>query len=383
MPARLKSLARSAVPVVITSPVGQATLAFLLVNALLLVVMRVNGTNVLDPYSYLRADSGHYLSIADRGYELFRCNPERYPPGSWCGNAAWFPAYPWLIRLLTPLTRHDATVAAVLISKAFLLGMLIVLAYTLRDFFGARSRLPMLLAAAVFPGAIYYQVAFPISQFLFFSLLHMWFLLKRKDVLAGLCGAAAAMSYSTGYALAAVSGVYLLLTFESWRTLVRRSLVVTGLTLIGVVGVLAVLQATTGSWKAWFLVQGKYGWDRGRPLWALSYMLNPWNQNAANTVTATQNIAICLMLAWVTVDLAIHRAWDEAAKLYFVYACVFFWAPVLLVGPRLGYYRTYSMLMPAVVFMARWPSGLTASCLAAFGMLFSLLSILFFNSKIV
>ncbi|RPJ57992.1 MAG: hypothetical protein EHM24_29005, partial [Acidobacteria bacterium] len=129
----------------------QAVLAFVVVNALLLVVMRFNGTEVLDQLSYVRYDSGHYTGIATNGYDFFPCNPARYGPGRWCGNAAWFPGYPYLIRLLLPLTGGRPGVAGVLLSRLFLLGTLVVLAVVLKEHFGARRTLPILLAAALFP----------------------------------------------------------------------------------------------------------------------------------------------------------------------------------------------------------------------------------------
>src|SRR5213076_505496 len=51
-----------------------------------------------DAASWAHWDSGHYLSIAEHGYDVHRCRAGETPrPATWCGNAAWFPLYPWTI----------------------------------------------------------------------------------------------------------------------------------------------------------------------------------------------------------------------------------------------------------------------------------------------
>src|SRR5205823_13542443 len=47
--------------------------------------------------TWARWDSGLYEGIARSGYSVFPCQP---PDGTWCGNAAWLPAYPWVVRVL-------------------------------------------------------------------------------------------------------------------------------------------------------------------------------------------------------------------------------------------------------------------------------------------
>src|SRR2546429_9582198 len=45
--------------------------------------------------TWARWDSTHYLTVAQGGYEFYR-GPADYPFPGWCGNAGWFPAYPWV-----------------------------------------------------------------------------------------------------------------------------------------------------------------------------------------------------------------------------------------------------------------------------------------------
>jgi hypothetical protein len=362
---------------------AEASLAFLLVNLLLVVVMRFNGTAVFDQLSYLRWDSGHYVTIAAHGYELYPCKEPEFAPGQWCGNAGWFPAYPHLMRLVRPYTGRHYAVAGILISKVFFLGTLVLLAWAARSLYGPGRALPVVLAASVFPGAIYCHVVFPMAQFLFFSCLHLLLLLKRRDLLAGLAGAAAAASYSSGYLLAAVGAMYLLLTYESFGVLLRRALLVSGVTLLGVAVVVLIQYVEVGAWNAWLLVQSKYGWEPWHPFKTLAAILNPLHKNGPDTVVAVQNLAIAGLMFIAAVDCALHRGRDEAGTLFFVYACVFFLAPVLIVGPRLSYQRAFLLLMPATLLSARWPPPILSAITVVFAVLFPIVAVLFFNSAIV
>ncbi|HEY1416701.1 MAG TPA: hypothetical protein VGF41_02315, partial [Myxococcaceae bacterium] len=76
--------------------------------------------------TWRRWDSGHYLDIAARGWELFSCAWLGGRPQDACGNSAWFPLYPWLLRPLIALGLHRET-AGVWVSGVAALAMLVVL----------------------------------------------------------------------------------------------------------------------------------------------------------------------------------------------------------------------------------------------------------------
>ena len=75
--------------------------AYLLVRLFLFYPGELSGYDTLRPGSWARWDSGHYLSIARNGYELFTCDAIGYSSEEWCGTAAWLPGYPWLIRFIS------------------------------------------------------------------------------------------------------------------------------------------------------------------------------------------------------------------------------------------------------------------------------------------
>jgi hypothetical protein len=70
---------------------------WLAATAVVLTTAAAAGHDPLATETRERWDSEHYLSIAAEGYVLEPCQGN---PRDWCGNAGWFPAYRWLVRVL-------------------------------------------------------------------------------------------------------------------------------------------------------------------------------------------------------------------------------------------------------------------------------------------
>lgn len=185
--------------------------------------------------SWCRWDSGHYLSVAQNGYEFFSCaRLAGYNPADWCGNAAWLPGYPLLIRALSvaDLTQEQS---GVLISAGFTLaGLTLLWNAFLGPETSARGLLALLLAA-VFPGHVYYAAVFPIAMCTFFSMLAIKLYDTKQFLLAGVAGGLAAFSYSTGFFLAFVFGLHLLRFHrrDGFGSLAAKVLLASGLTFSG------------------------------------------------------------------------------------------------------------------------------------------------------
>lgn len=90
-------------------------------------------------------DTGHYLSIAESGYQTGPASP------------AFFPLYPVLIRATDAVLPGGALIAALLVANAAVFGALAVLYRLTHHEFGTR----------VAPRTTWYLAAFPTGFFLF------------------------------------------------------------------------------------------------------------------------------------------------------------------------------------------------------------------------
>jgi hypothetical protein len=178
--------------------------AFLLSQVLVGIGAHRAGVPATDVDSYVRWDSGLYLSIADHGYVLEHCRPPQ-PAGTtthdWCGNSAWLPGYPWLV---SGIGRFgiDLPDAGVLLARLCHLAMLAALWIGfLRDQPRVRATLALAIAAA-FPAFIYQDAVFPISLTTLSIVVSLALLTRGRFFLGGLAGSVAAFSYSTGVFLA-------------------------------------------------------------------------------------------------------------------------------------------------------------------------------------
>src|SRR5206468_626118 len=154
--------------------------------------------------TWARWDSGQYEQIARSGYVLFRCPGD----GRGCGDAAWFPAYPWLVRALH-LFGLPVLGTAVVVSWSFAAATLFLLWRTFLERRVRAAALGALLYAAFAPGQVYDYAVFPQAMLAFWTLAHLWLLHRGRWLAAGACGAVAVLSYPAGVLLIPVSAVWL------------------------------------------------------------------------------------------------------------------------------------------------------------------------------
>jgi hypothetical protein len=105
----------------IINKLGLTSIAFLIPQLMLLFVLHILDLSYFEAEVWLRWDSAHYLAIAKDGYELFPCAGKfGYPINAteMCGNAGWFPGYPFLIKLFSYIIT-DPTFVGGLLSKTF------------------------------------------------------------------------------------------------------------------------------------------------------------------------------------------------------------------------------------------------------------------------
>ncbi|MDQ6822229.1 MAG: hypothetical protein M3076_18120 [Actinomycetota bacterium] len=331
-----------------------------------------NGFDPLRASTWARWDSGLYLSIARRGYDLFPCAPKliggHLATHRWCGNAGWFPAYSWLTgglyRLGLPLER-----AAVTISWLFALGTLVLLWVT---FLGRRLGVPAigcLVFAAFVPGQIYDYAVFPMSMLAFFTVLHLWLLDRRRWLPAGLAGAVAAMTYPIGVMLAPVGALWIVLVLRDagWLERLKRTALTSGVTAAGFGVVLIDMKLETGSWNAYFKVQDKYGHGWHDPLSIFWSWIHPALHGSflrLSSVPAVQTVFLGLLVGCLAVALAL--GWRELTALdglLVLWAAFFFLFPLTQAG--LSLIRSQAALLPLSLLLPRLPRPLMVLVLCA------------------
>jgi hypothetical protein len=350
--------------------------AFLLQRALLAAVAWAHGFDPLAAATWSRWDSTYYLQIASGGYlPVEHCRPEtHYPAEAWCGNAAWFPGYSWLVAAVAhPLGLSPAN-TAVWISALAQLACLILVWVLLDD----ARQWPALVLAAFFPGNVYMAAVFPVSLCALALLCCIWLIWSGMFKRAALAAAAAAACYPTGVLLAPVAGLWALL-HRRWRAI----WVVAG-ALGGLAAVLLVMRFQTGAWDAFALVQAKYAYG-GNLLDSLGARLkplvNPRYRDEKGFVTGLQTLLSAVMVLLLAVR-ELRRRWPERSSLAALCMGTFWIAPLAL-GGRLSLYRSDALLLPAVLLFPAFPRKVQLAFVgAAFALSFPMAS-MFFRAVLV
>jgi hypothetical protein len=305
--------------------------------------------------TWIKWDSGHYLTIAERGYEFMSCAElEGYNPAHWCGNAGWFPGYPHLLRGLRYLTGAPTMLLEVIVSQVFALVDLLLV----WNLFLSRRNAALLLLCAFAPGTYYFLVGFPMSMTVCFVLLALWAQRERHDVVAVLSGIAAGLTYPSGIWLTGV--LALTLAVGRWRGERPRAgawLAVAG-PAIGFGLVLLIHHVTVGHWDAFFLTQEKYGHTVNNPfavLWQRSLYIWVWRPGWQIGLQSLLAAAIVVIGA-IVVAAAMRRRTDAPGEPALALFGVAYWLIPLVIGGGVSPYRAESLLMPAVAALrrARW-----------------------------
>jgi len=129
-------------------------------------------------------DTGQFTGIAQGGYNV-----------AW--RAAFFPLYPMLEAVLTPIF-HEPYYAGLFISNLATLGLFIVLYRLVYEEFDAEQAGRAVLYLAVFPTAFFLSAAYNESLFLLFAVSSFYCIRRGNWWLAGVCGLLASLTRSAG-----------------------------------------------------------------------------------------------------------------------------------------------------------------------------------------
>ncbi len=363
---------------------GEAVLpplgAFVAVRILFSEAAAAVGFDASRAASWFRWDSGHYLAIATTGYEYFSCARIGGRPGDVCGNAAWFPLYPWMLKPLIALGVAPAT-AGVWVAGLGALGMLVALWNGFLRRRGMRGWL-VLGMAAVFPGAVYQHAIFPTSLALLCLVLAGFFIVRERWALAGAVrrrGGAVVRHGGAGGGANAVAA------FLRTRGL-RPAVVAGGLAVCGLLLVLVLHQVLLGHWDAFYWVHRKGFSAMARPVDAFLGVVGPafdaGSDPRARTVAAqTLTVAGLVLLGIGTA--VVTRRQPNPIRSWAAISAVVFWIFPLVVGRGVSVYRSEAMVLPVLLLLIELPPWVLAPLLIWLVVLAEAMGRLFFTGYLV
>jgi hypothetical protein len=329
-------------------------------------------------------DSAHYESIAAGGYDVHPCSPGEEGGSGWCGNAAWFPAYPWILGGL-----HAAGLplvgAGVVVSWLFALAALVVL---WRLFLGGLRPAAAgvgLAFAAWAPGQVYDYAVFPLSMLFFFSVVALALLQRGRWLAGGIAAGAATLTYPVGLTVAIAGGIWLVITRGSDRKLAFAEATIPSALALAVIG--AVQRIQTGRWTAFFDVQRHYGHGFHNPLgvtWnAVLVVVRTRSLDLSwPLVTSLQTVLVALVIGAVVLHLAWRRhPIGRSELLLLVWAIVTWTLP--LTQANVSIWRSQAALAPLAVLVARLPRVVALPLVTALVAISVPMALLFFEGRLV
>jgi hypothetical protein len=206
----------------------------------------------------------------------------------------------------------------------------------------------------MFPSSVYYGAIFPISTMLAAVMLALVCLDRQRWLLAGLCGAVAAVVYPSGVLVGSIAIVPLTaVAIGDLRVRVKATLVV-GLPIgLAYVAVLANFERAVDAWDAWFKTSASYNLEPTFPLEMIRRQVEKMGADAQPGVIGVQTLLIAAMVVaagWVVVTQRRELTLGERGA---AVVCFFLRLMPLTLGGDLSLYRAESLLLPIVILLSR------------------------------
>ncbi len=277
-----------------------------------------------------RWDSTWYLDVARKGYEV------RGPLASVQSNVAFFPLYPWTVRMLHALVpgrgEESWYLTALAVSNGALLAALWLLWRLVRDVADEDAASRTVLYVLLFPFGFVLSSAYPESLFLLLSVASLGAALKGRPGLAGMLGLLLALTRPGGVLVAVPL---------AWIALERGARKLPALAAAALPGVGLALHAgllwrLTGDPLALFHAQGAWGRSFAAP-WTTLLQPRQFHPRLGPLE------ALCVALVAVLGAWLLRRRETRAFGLWALVSLV----PVLLSGTFLSAGRFAAVAFPA------------------------------------
>ncbi len=344
-----------------------------------------HGYSPAGTWAWDRWDSGLYRFIAERGYYLERCNGvANRAPSDYCGSAGWFPLYPYTLRVLG-FTGIGVTTLGRWVAVAAMTATYAGLWHGFLRRHPLRTQILALLLAAAFPAGVYFGAIFPISIVTASAIACLYALQRERFLFAGLCGTFAVAAYSSGIVIPVAAALIPLATCRlgPWRDRLRSSLQVAIPGVLTFAAVMANFQRTTGRWDAWLRIQDTYHYEYGFPLTTIGRRLDSIFDGVTPNAIGVQTgfVVILVVLAGVVA----RTQWKDLGlgERAVVPVTAAMWLGPLTLGGDLSIYRAESLLLPAVILLARSRTGILAALVIVAVPLSYSMATLFFQNVLI
>lgn len=297
-------------------------------------------TNVLTSW-----DGRWYLELIRRGY------PNSIPPNITYeqleARAAFFPVYPWAVRVVDVVLPGGDTFAALFLNV--ILGGIAVLLVGLiaRRLYSVSVAARAMTLFAVFPGSFVLSFAYSEATLIVLAAACLLLLLDERWLLAGLAAAVATGARPNGIALVAACAVA---SFVAIRT--KRdwwSLIAPVLAPLGFIGFQLYVDHTAGERGAWFRVQ-REAWTEGTSF-GLTALKNTFGFLTSPLSSPTDALTALTLVALIA---AIYCAWRVRLSLVLsVYSAMII---ILMLAPETVTARPRFMFtaFPLFIAVAAW-----------------------------
>lgn len=278
-------------------------------------------------------------------------------------RAAFFPAYPMLVRAVDRVLPGGDTLASLFVN--FLLGAAAVwlIGLLARELFDVEVAEYTMILVALFPGSFVLSFAYTEALLLVVAAACMWFLMKRNWWMAGALAALGTATRPNGIALVAACAVASLVAIRQRRE--WRSLVAPMLSPIGFIGFQLWLGHHAHEAGVWFRVQTE-AWGEGTSF-GFTALRRTWHAisrpltSPTNTITAVTMVVLILFI-WF---LRRHRLPHHLVAYSAVVVLLMLLPETVTARPRF-LYTAFPLLIPAAVWFTKakrdWWTLTMAAC---------------------
>ncbi|MCL2571859.1 MAG: glycosyltransferase family 39 protein [Defluviitaleaceae bacterium] len=170
-------------------------------------------TSIVDIFrSFSRWDANHYLVLAETGYI--------HTEGGHHLFVVFFPLYPWLIRLVSLVTRSYFAAAYVVSFASYVAGLCYVYHLVKLDF-SEKTAWWAVVLISIFPTSFFFGAPHTESLFMLTTAASLYYIRSHKWCLAGIFGALATTTRMVGVVLIAAAGVEFVMHYSLF-TLMKK-----------------------------------------------------------------------------------------------------------------------------------------------------------------